>query len=101
MLHIVETGRTPDNPLRGAQSAFGEGLASRGFVREFDSLARAGENHRVLSDNVPAANRVYPDFLTLARADDACAAMLGNLLQWLRADGGEDLAERFGGAAGR
>ena len=55
VLHVVDTRRLRDNPLRGAQGAAGEDRAVRSLVGELEPLAEGGEDHRVVADDVAAA----------------------------------------------
>ena len=64
-LHVVEAG-LPRGALRGdehggAQRAAREVLPRRRAVRQLDALARAREDHRVLADDVAAAQRREAD----------------------------------------
>ncbi len=65
--------RRSSDEVCGAQCAGGEILARRGLVREFDALARAGEDHRVVADDIAAAQRREPDGSRLALAGHAFA----------------------------
>ena len=65
--------RRGGDEVRGAQRAGGEILARRGLVRELDALARAGEDHRVVADDIAAAQRREPDGSQLALAGHAFA----------------------------
>ena len=62
---------------RRAQCAGGEVLARRRLVRELDALAGAGEDHRVLADDVAAAQRREADRARPALAGDALARVDG------------------------
>jgi hypothetical protein len=68
-------------PLGGAQGAVGEGLAAVGAVDEFETLADAAENDRMIADDVASANREQRDFLLGALPDDPFAAVDADLIQ--------------------
>src|SRR5690606_32607278 len=55
--HPVLAGRAPRQPARGMEGAADEHVAAGRTVDEFDALARAGELHGVLADDVARAQR--------------------------------------------
>ena len=62
---------------RGAQCAAANSLPRRRAMRDLDALAVAGEEHRVLADDVAAAQRREADRARLALAGDAFARVHG------------------------
>ena len=64
----------PLQELDGAQRALGVGRAALRAHRDLDALAGAGEHHRVLADDVAAADRMEADLRRLPLAGNAFAA---------------------------
>ncbi len=93
--------RRPVEPARGAQRALRIGRPAPGSHRDFDPLALAGEDHRVLADDVAAPDRVEGDLPRPALAGDPLAAMHGDRLEVAAERGGDRLAEPERGAGGR
>src|SRR5262245_26700984 len=81
ILHAVETGLLLGQPLGGANSAAGEGVAAVGAVNEFKSLADAAEDNRVLADDVTSADRKERNFFLGPFTDDAFAAVDADFVQ--------------------
>src|SRR6185295_6665227 len=77
--HVVEPGRLAAQPLRGAQRADRVSHPALRAHRDFDPLAETREKHRVLADDVAAANRVEGDLLGGTLAGLAFAPMAGDL----------------------
>ena len=73
--------RVRSDEMRGAQRARREVLPRRRLVRELDPLARAREDHRVLADDVAAAQACEADRAALALAGHAFARVDGALRQ--------------------
>ena len=65
--HCVETGRAAFCPKRRFDGAAGENSSICGAMGEFDTLAFAGKDHRVLPDNPASAQRCKPDIARTAR----------------------------------
>src|SRR5258706_4317094 len=96
--HVVEPGRLALQPLRRAQGAKGVRGAALRAHRDFDPLAGTGEHHRVLADDVAAADGVVRDLLDRALAGLTLAAE-GEIL--LLEDPGDKLAQLQRGARRR
>ena len=62
ILHAVEAWPLFREPLGGANSAAGEGVAAVGAVDEFESLADAAEDDGVLADDVAGADGKQRNF---------------------------------------
>src|SRR5687767_15041698 len=73
--HTVEAGRPGRQPLRRAQGARGVGGAALRAHRDLDALAAAGEDHRVLPDDVAAADGMEADLPARALAGVARASV--------------------------
>ena len=71
VLHVVKAVLLVHQPARGAQRATGEGQARFGLVRDLDALAVAGEQHRVVADDVAGADHGKADGVARAFAADA------------------------------
>ena len=56
ILHAVESRLLAGQPLGGANRAMSEGIAAVGAVDEFEALADAAENYRMLADDVAGAD---------------------------------------------
>src|SRR4051812_23166338 len=62
ILHVIEAGFLSNDPLRGAESAFGESFPAGGFMRQFQPLAGICKDNRVVANHVTAANRMHSYF---------------------------------------
>ena len=71
ILHVVKAGLLQDDPLRRAQRAAGKGLAAGRFVRQLQTLAGRGEDHRMVADDVSSTDRMNSNFFRSALAHDA------------------------------
>src|SRR5512138_3755534 len=99
--HVVEAGRPPGDPLRGAHGAAGELLAGGRPVRELQALALAAEEDGVLADDVAAAQRLDPDLPGRPLAEDAVPRVRERVLRIAAERLGRHLAEPDGRARRR
>ena len=66
--HIKQSMRFSIQEFRGANGAYGIGGAACGLVGDFDALAGARKNYRVIADDVATAKCGESDFPGLALA---------------------------------
>ena len=97
---MVEAGGASGDPGGGAQGADGEGVARGGPVGQFQAFAVGGEEDGVVADDVAAADGMEADFLFGAFADEAGAAVHGDVGQGPAVAGGGGFAEVQRGAGG-
>jgi hypothetical protein len=69
VLDRVATGGTTEEKTRRSQGAVAEEIAARRAVRELEALALAEQHHRVIADDVAAADGMHADFAARPRAD--------------------------------
>src|SRR5262245_27759706 len=101
VLHVVQPRLLFHDPLCGAQSSVCERLAARGLVRQFDALTLPCKNYRMVAHHVSAAHGMDADFLRLALANYASAAMAEGLVELHLSHFAKDFGQRFGGPARR
>src|SRR4029453_16264243 len=75
ILHAVEAGFPLGQPLGGANSTAGEGVAAVSAVNEFESLADAAEDDGMLADDVTGTDRKQRDLFLGPFTDDAFATV--------------------------
>src|SRR3569623_2551066 len=56
ILHVVQAGFFVSQEARGAQAAVRVRDPARRFVADFDAFAGAGEQHRMIADDIAAAD---------------------------------------------
>ena len=89
---MVEAGGASGDPSGGAQGADGEGVARGGAVGQLQAFAVGGEENGVVADDVAAADGMEADFLFGAFADEAGAAVHGDVGQGPAVAGGGGFA---------
>src|SRR5258708_11305163 len=99
--HRVEAGGLAREELRGAHRALRVGRAARGAVGDLEALARTGEVHGVVADDVAGARDREPDRPALALARGAMARENARVGETPSARRGRDLAQPERGARGR
>src|SRR5699024_11293856 len=72
-IHAITAGFGRHHPCRRTHGTAGEGLARRGLVGDFQTLAVAGEQYGLFADDIAAANALEADGLALAGAGMALA----------------------------
>src|SRR6185436_15997032 len=86
ILHVVDARILSDDPLGGAESAIGEGVAAAGFVGQLHAFAVSGEDDGVISYHIAAAQGVDANLGAGALAGDALAAVAQRILELQLAD---------------
>ena len=86
---------------RGAQRALRVRKAARRFMRDLDALADAREQHRMVADDIAAADGGKTDRRRIALARHAFAPVHGAVLQVAAERVGDDFAHRERGARRR
>ena len=81
VLHGVNAGTFPDDPLRGAQRPVGKGVTAAGLVGQLHALAVVGENDGVIPDHIATAQGMDADLSAGALAGDALPPVPERLLQ--------------------
>ena len=101
VLHIIETRRLMLRPFDGAKGAFCESFPTRSLVREFDPLARAGVNDRMLTDDITATQGMHSDLCASPLTDHSGASVTGVPLVAQASNLRENLGKALGRSARR
>src|SRR3990167_84871 len=81
VLHAIEALFLFDQPPGGAQRAARKGIAAVGAVDEFDPLAQASENHRMIAGNISGANGKKSDLFFGSLTNNPFTAGNADLVQ--------------------
>src|SRR5471030_3291349 len=81
VLHVVEARLASVQPQGGTHRALGEGHATRSLVRDLQSLAFTGEQHRMIAHHISTANSGEADGFSLAGTGVTFATIDRHLLQ--------------------
>src|ERR1035437_7563389 len=81
VLHVVQTARLVGQEARRAQAAVCICDAAGGLVRDLDTFADSGKQHRMIADDIATANGGETDRRRIAFAGHAFARIDRDILQ--------------------